>query len=1020
MIVATLVVQSTAMAITSDQLTNNTATTIAIGDQLKFELRRQQQQPFDAFECVQIIVQYTEPILDPPTKYEMKLTKAILAGSTEAESSFALTPGKFYVTVKADVSTTNPGIGNCALVEDDEKGQFFGQTEVIDFYSPQAQQILVVLLSQTFEALTDNGIADHMFDTRFAPVFTDVKGCPTTRVGKECLHTIEVETLNPAKGETPNRPVDGQYYAQFDYVRNIKVASMSYKFADATMTPLDLTDHALLHPWFLDGLTNQYAIDGSVTGNEIFATGNIDYSGGVMDFAYRTPEVPLDVYYQNAAGVQAPFRTKRVWNNLKISPKNLILLEVTNAFPDNNLIPTSGSGPTLPVHVKLTYKVPSSTTADYNGVLFDNTVNDGGSATKRYILYEYVPGQGDPVTDFVELKWSVNSVTFNGPFQPLGGVSNIKSVKVYPGTLDYTIKAYGNELDPSKANAFDDADKATHSNRHYCDDTADPTTDTGCATSEISLSASITNAAEVRIGAVVAYYPEIGFSSSSLRHVDTEGVTENLKTDILDNGAEFTFKVTDGDLKSTSSLQQRFSWKEELELTIERTYNNIDMPNCVDTEIGCQFETCPPTPGVVTLNEDFTDANFPPSSSYEGFVFSQNGADVQSTGEFDIEFHWKPNFECPTEASYVGKTECDNGITDANILRRLWYYGTTYCSYRFTVTDNTGATAITDNTDTVLDAGGLSSGTLLVMVRAHPVSSSYATAVANYKPPSVTFSSLALARIKNTDASKAILNVVRVSHDNVYGTTPTPELGVVYACDSDNENPLGLSQGADSYCCKTPASTFLDSSSSSPAESEFHFTYTQFTGLSGKAFTAYDSFVAHADQDQAGNPSTNQFYKLCIVVEKNLFPYKKVAILLDNSLEYGGNEGRRSARQLGDDSAENVDLPPSTQIFLDLNSDGVLTVTFDDQQQPVISVEPIDQVVPQKEVSTTSPQLEDENNTTEQITTTLLGLIIGAVLILLVIVVIAVMMLNKRKEAAAKVYPFWMPGTDVTKTTVQA
>jgi hypothetical protein len=293
----------------------------------------------------------------------------------------------------------------------------------------------------------------------------------------------------------------------------------------------------------------------------------------------------------------------------------------------------------------------------------------------------------------------------------------------------------------------------------------------------------------------------------------------------------------------------------------------------------------------------------------------------------------------------------------------------------------------------------------------------------------VTFSSLALAHIENNNNDKAFANTVKVEHENVF-TGSTPKFGVVTVYDTagafptDTTNPhrkhhsLGITYSSTDSAGTTVTKGLAcvdfgrDANPANSGESYFTFTYDEISTIP-QAFASWDNAIA----EHFGGTSTNKFFKLCIIVKSTLFPYKEVAILLDNSIEFGNN--RRSARQQDDDSAEDVELP-ATQIFLDLAPDGVLTVSFDDQQQPVISVEPNDEVVPQKEVSTTSPQLEDENNTTEQITTTLLGLIIGAVLILLVIVVIAVMMLNKRKEAAAKVYPFWMPGTDVTKTTVQA
>jgi hypothetical protein len=351
------------------------------------------------------------------------------------------------------------------------------------------------------------------------------------------------------------------------------------------------------------------------------------------------------------------------------------------------------------------------------------------------------------------------------------------------------------------------------------------------------------------------------------------------------------------------------------------------------------------------------------------------------------------------------------------------------------------------------------------MVRAHPVSASYETALRSHKPPVVTFSSLAFARITKSNADVGFSNTVVVKHSNVNNDDDNDaSIGVVVYCnyDSNPDYPLGLSardgtptpsatpsatpsgspsaspsatpsatptglpsatpssspspsptRASNNLCCEIIPSSSADTDADS-SKSTFTFTMANVNDISGDKV----AFQGMGFSLHSGSATDNEFFKLCVVLESTLFPYKEVAILLDNSIEYGDNN-RRSARQQGDDSAEDVELP-ATQIFLDLAPDGVLTVSFDDQQQPVISVEPNDEVVPQKEVSTTSPQLEDENNTTEQITTTLLGLIIGAVLILLVIVVIAVMMLNKRKEAAAKVYPFWMPGTDVTKTTVQA
>jgi hypothetical protein len=329
----------------------------------------------------------------------------------------------------------------------------------------------------------------------------------------------------------------------------------------------------------------------------------------------------------------------------------------------------------------------------------------------------------------------------------------------------------------------------------------------------------------------------------------------------------------------------------------------------------------------------------------------------------------------------------------------------------------------------------------------------------------VTFSSLAFARITKSDADKNFGNTVVVEHSNVNNDDDNDaSIGVVVYCnyDSNPDYPLGLSardgtptpsatpsatpsgspsaspsatpsatptglpsatpssspspsptRASNNLCCEIIPSSSADTDADS-SKSTFTFTMANVNDISGDKV----AFQGMGFSLHSGSATDNEFFKLCVVLESTLFPYKEVAILLDNSIEYGDNN-RRSARQQGDDSAEDVELP-ATQIFLDLAPDGVLTVSFDDQQQPVISVEPNDEIAPQKEVSTTSPQLEDENNTTEQITTTLLGLIIGAVLFLLVIVVIAVMMLNTRKEAAAKVYPFWMPGTDVTKTTVQA
>jgi hypothetical protein len=253
-----------------------------------------------------------------------------------------------------------------------------------------------------------------------------------------------------------------------------------------------------------------------------------------------------------------------------------------------------------------------------------------------------------------------------------------------------------------------------------------------------------------------------------------------------------------------------------------------------------------------------------------------------------------------------------------------------------------------------------------------------------------------------------------------------PKLGLVTGSDDDCAQnslaDLGLKSTATAsvaeknLCCKEETVTVANventpvSATSDSGYSKFTFVNNNLDLGNGFAFAASGSTAAHV--------TGNEFFKLCFIIERNIFPYDEMAILLDNSIEVGTS--RRSARQLDDDSAENVESSLSNQIFLDFSADGVLTVRIDDQLQPVISVESNDQVVPQKEVSTTSPQLEDENNTTEQITTTLLGLIIGAVIILLVIVVIAFLMLNTRKDAAAKVYPFWMPGTDVTKTTVQA
>jgi hypothetical protein len=170
-------------------------------------------------------------------------------------------------------------------------------------------------------------------------------------------------------------------------------------------------------------------------------------------------------------------------------------------------------------------------------------------------------------------------------------------------------------------------------------------------------------------------------------------------------------------------------------------------------------------------------------------------------------------------------------------------------------------------------------------------------------------------------------------------------------------------------------------------------------------------------------------HQLCLVMTSTTYPFKTEATILENTIEIASARSRRDNAVDNEvdmfvyDRAQRQDdnrLPiEGMNFFLDID-DMTMTVRIgnDDNGDTEVVIETQTQQngdMVDNGDSTTVPLVETPAN--KGMTTTLLGLIVGAILVLLVIVIVSIMMLRKRQEvAASKVYPFWMPGTDVSST----